>query len=204
MQADVNRPSKRACSAGSLFQQKGMMLVLVMVYLLAMSLLLTSTVSSSTLQLKMMSNQSVYQAGEAKLNDQIEIIKNLLSTDGYSASILALNSILNDSGKLDLMGLDFCQGKNVSGWLLLNYNQEPMAQTQSGHSGSFSYLALLTLEAQEQQEQSLETLVIQQCTQLENTNSHLLMTTILTRQGTQQFNLNILSKQLTLQIEGVG
>ena len=62
MQTDVNQPSSRAGSAGILFQQKGMMLVLVMVYLLAISLLLTSTVSSSTLQMKMMSNQGVYQS----------------------------------------------------------------------------------------------------------------------------------------------
>ncbi len=204
MQADVNQPSSWAGSAGILFQQKGMMLVLVMVYLLAISLLLTSTVSSSTLQMKMMSNQGVYQSGEAKLSDQIEIIKNLLSTDGYSASILALNSMLNDSGVLDLTGLDFCKGNSLAGWLLLNYNQEPMSSTQSSRSGTFSYLALLTLEAQEEQEQQVATLVVQQCTELKSTNSHLLMSTILTRQGVQQFTLNTVSKQLSLQIEGAG
>jgi len=164
-------------------KQQGIVLVLVLIFLLVMTLLSVSSISSSRLQTVMLSNQALYQQARLLLTNNKQLVFNQLSTSEYSSSILQLSSVLDTNGKLTISELPNCREQIYNDWILLGASQSIQLTPSELISKAVTHLALIAVELDDiDSSKRLETLVLQQCTELLSSSLAVVETSIITRE----------------------
>jgi hypothetical protein len=201
-------------------QQKGMVLVLVLIFLLAISLISVSSITSSKVQLTLLNNQQIYLQAMGQLSNTKQLILSQLTGDIYSEQILKLSV---DRGSENAINL--CNTRLGANWLLLDLNQnlnsEYIELTKLLAMNNIkSYLRVISIELNENGDGTAntstdinllskrqETLHIKQCLPFTNSDLWLLETSIISRRtiGEVEMNkFNISSVFYDIQIKQAG
>lgn len=190
-------------------QQKGMILVLVLIFLLAMSLLSVSSISSAKLQLTLLNNQQTYLQAMNRLANAQQLVFSQLTSDVYSEKILNLERTSNR----DFISSD-CDIPLGSSWLPIDLTSTlnlsdltPLLAIDQIKT----YLSMLSIELIDNDADSLEinlsskrveTLIVKQCLSLTNSDLGLLQTSMITRRGSNSFSISTLYHNTEIKLAG--
>lgn len=193
-------------------KQKGVVLVVVLIFLAAISLFSVSSISSAQLQLILLNNQQIHNRGLIQLSNVKQLILHQLTSNEHSAHILQLPSILNRNGKI--FNSITC-GQTNNNWLALNLAGYTGFSLVQGVKDITSYVARLSVELTEPMQELTqknnvidvssersEILLIQQCLQLQHSDLWIVDTTIITRIGKEQFSVSVNSQNRQIKLLG--
>jgi len=190
-------------------KQGGMILILVLIFLLAMSLLSVSSISSAKLQLTLLNNQQTYIQTMDQLVNAQQLVFSQLTSDVYSEQILNLAHPSND----DFLNSD-CDMSPGESWLSLDLTS---TLNLSDLTPLFAidhiktYLSVISIELIDNDADSLdinlfskrvETLLIKQCLALTNSDLWLLQSSIITRRGSNRFNISSIYHSTEIKLAG--
>lgn len=195
-------------------KQKGVVLVVVLIFLAAISLFSVSSISSAQLQLILLNNQQIHNRGLIQLSNVKQLILHQLTSNEHSAHILQLPSILNRNGKI-LANQTIVCGQTNNNWLALNLAGYTGFSLVQGVKDITSYVARLSVELTEPMQELTqknnvidvssersEILLIQQCLQLQHSDLWIVDTTIITRIGKEQFSVSVNSQNRQIKLLG--
>ena len=196
--------SKLSFIKQKLTKQSGMILVFVLIFLLAISLLAVSSISSSKLQLTLLNNQQMYLQAIIQLENAQEFVFSQLTKEVYSEKILNLESIWDEGSELLVAHsstMSQCDITLDNHWIQLDLTGE-LPSAINALSNIKTHLSVISTEVVDNQNSTvdmgvstkrLETLLIKQCLGLGNSGLWVLQTSIITRRSLNSLSINGLS-----------